>query len=90
MKTETFTVNVYEVGDVVEINTADMPLASKRRTLYGATRAMVVHRAMLASRAQSYKLIADNGKSFSLRSDENGIVKWLAHVDLEALYGKEA
>ena len=38
MKTTTISLNVYEVGDVIEISGADINLESKRRTIGQSTR----------------------------------------------------
>ena len=86
MKTTTISLNVYEVGDVIEISGADINLESKRRTIGQSTRAVVVGVQHRIDKLFSYKVIADNGKLFTLKPSEQGNEKYIGHIDLSLLY----
>lgn len=87
MKTTTINVNVYEVGDVIEMARNDLRLEAKRRTFADSTRAVVVGVSQRMDKLFSYKIISSNGKMITLTPSEQGGEKYIGHIDLGLLFG---
>ena len=87
MKTTTISVNVYEVGDVIELNPSSLRLVAKQRSYAESTRAVVVGVNQRMDKLFTYKLIADNGKMLTLTPSEQGGEKFVGHTDLSLLFG---
>lgn len=86
MKTTTISVNVYEIGDVIEMEQKNLRLEAKRRTYAESKRAVVIDVAQRIDKLFSYKMIASNGKSFTLTPEEQGNERYVGHIDLGLLF----
>ena len=86
MKTTTISVNVYEVGDVIEINRADLRLVAKQRSLASTTRAIIMGISQRMDKLFTYKIVADNGKTLLFTPGEQGHEKYIGHIDLSLLF----
>lgn len=86
MKTTTINLNVYEVGDVIELDRKNLRLVSKQRSYAESHRAIVMGVNQRVDKLFTYKLIADNGKMFNLVPNEQGEEKYVGHVDLGLLF----
>ena len=89
MKTTTISLNVYEVGDVIRIPRKDISLESKRVSIGRATRAVIVGVMQRADKMYSYKALASNGKTFTLKPNEQGAEEYVGHIDLSILTEEE-
>lgn len=87
MKTTTININVYEVGDVISIDQASLKLVAKRESMGKSTRAVIIAVNQRLDKLYSYKLVLDNGKSFTLTPGEQGSEKYVGHIDLGLLFG---
>lgn len=87
MKTTTININVYEVGDVIQLDRSDLSLEAKRRSYGASTRAVIVSVGQRMDKLYTYKAIADNGKMFSFTPSEQGKEKYVGHIDLGLLFG---
>lgn len=87
MKTTTININVYEVGDVIQLKGGDLRLEAKKRTYGDSTRGIIVSVGQRMDKLFTYKVIADNGKMFSLTPSEQGKEEYIGHIDLSLLFG---
>jgi len=87
MKSTTININVYEVGDVIELKRENLKLVAKQRSYAESTRAIIVGVSQRMDRLYTYKMLAENGKVISLTPGEQGNEKYIGHVDLSMLYG---
>ena len=88
MITTTINVNVYEVGDVIELDRKNLRLVAKQRNYAESRRAMVISVNQRVDKLFTYRLIADNGKMLNLVPSEQGEEKYVGHVDLSALFAE--
>ena len=88
MKTTTINVNVYEVGDVIELDRKNLRLVAKQRNYAESRRAMVVGVNQRVDKLFTYRLIADNGKLLTFVPSEQGEEKYVGHVDLNLLFAE--
>ena len=86
MKTTTINVNVYEPGDVIELNNEDFKLVAKRRTLEGSKRAMIVGVNRRMDKLYTYKIVTDTGTTLTFTPSEQGVERYVGHIDLGMLY----
>lgn len=86
MKTTTISLNVYEVGDVISIPRKSISLESKRVAIGPATKAIVVNVVQRADKMFSYRMLADNGRTFILKPSEQGHEEYVGHIDLGVLF----
>ena len=86
MKTTTININVYELGDIIKIPRKDISLESKRVGIGKSHRAIVVGIMQRMDKLYSYKLLASNGRTFTLKPNEQGAEEYVGHVDLGVLY----
>ena len=86
MRTTTINYTIYEIGDVIEIAPKNFRLESKRRSIGGATRAVVVGVGERVDKMHSYKVVADNGKMFTLTPSEQGGERYIGHIDFGLLF----
>ena len=89
MKTTTININVYEVGDVIQLDRSNLSLEAKRRSYGDSRRAIIVSAGQRMDKLFSYKAIADNGKMFTLTPNEQGSEEYVGHIDLGLLFGGE-
>ena len=86
MKTTTINVNVYEVGDVIELDRKNLRLVAKQRNYAESRRSMVVSVNQRVDKLFTYRLIADNGKMLNLVPNEQGEEKYVGHIDMDMLF----
>ena len=86
MKQTTISVNVYEVGDVVEINRGAINLVAKQRSIGESRRAIVIDVMQRKDKLFTYKMVAANGKPFTLTPNEQGEEKYVGHIDMALLF----
>ena len=86
MKTTTISVNVYEIGDVIELNKECLRLVAKQRSYAECVRAVVVAVNQRMDKLFTYKMITDNGKMLTLTPSEQGGEKYVGHIDLTILF----
>ena len=86
MKTTTINLNVYEVGDVIELKRENLKLVAKQRCYAESGRAVIIGVNQRIDKLFTYKLLADNGKIVSLTPSEQGQEKYIGHIDLGMLY----
>ena len=87
MKMTTIQVNVYEVGDVIEMTRESFNLDAKRRSFADSTRAVIVEVRQRQDKLFSYKVVASNGKTFTLTPSDQGKEQYVGHIDLGLLFG---
>lgn len=87
MKATTITMNVYEVGDVIEIKGENLRLVAKQRSFGESRRAVIVGVNQRIDKLYSYKMIADNGKMLTFTPGEQGGETYIGHIDLGLLFG---
>lgn len=86
MKSETVTINRYEVGDVILITPECFRLLSKRSSIGRAERCVVYNVTQRTDRLFTYKVFAQNGKTFSLTPAEQGNEKYIGHIDMSLMF----
>lgn len=87
MKTATINVNVYEIGDVIELNGDNLKLVAKQRAYSESRRALIVGVNQRIDKMFTYKILAENGKVISFSPNEQGNEKYVGHIELGLLYG---
>lgn len=90
MKTTTISLNVYEVGDVIKIPRKSISLESKRVAIGPATRALIVGVMQRTDKMFSYRVLADNGKTFILKPNEQGLEEYVGHIDMGVLFDSDS
>lgn len=86
MRVETITMNVYEVGDIITLDKNFFHLVAKQQSASSATKALVVSRLKLQTGGYSYKVVANNGKMYTMKPDEMGKEKYIGHIDLSQVF----
>lgn len=86
MKSTTININVYEVGDVIELKRENLRLVAKQRSYAESSKAMVVDVNQRTDKMFTYRLIAENGKMLNLTPAEQGNEKFVGHIDLGLLF----
>ena len=87
MKQATISVNVYEVGDILEVNTKAFKLVAKQRNLDGSRRVMVIGAKQRLDKMYTYKVVTEKGATMQLTPSEQGDEKYVGHIDLGILMG---
>ena len=78
--------NVYEVGDVIRISRKNISLESKRVTIGPATKAIVISATQRSDKLYSYRVLANNGRTFVLKPNEQGFEEYVGHIDMSVLF----
>lgn len=87
MKATTITMNVYEVGDVIELKRENLRLVAKQRSYAESSRAVIISVNQRSDKLFTYKMIAENGKVLTLTPQEQGEETYIGHIDLDMLFG---
>lgn len=90
MRTTTININVYEVGDVIQLDRADLSLEAKRRSYGNSRRAVIMSVGQRMDKLFTYKAIADNGKMFTFTPNEQGREQYIGHIDMGLLLGGDS
>lgn len=86
MKTTTISLNVYEIGDVIKIPRKSISLESKRVAIGPATKAVIINVTQRSDKLYSYRVLADNGRTFVLKPNEQGFEEYVGHIDMGVLF----
>lgn len=87
MKQTTISVNVYEVGDILQVNSKDFKLVAKQRDLDGSKRVMVIGVKQRLDKMFTYKVVTDKGVTLQFTPSEQGNEEYVGHIDLGMLMG---
>lgn len=89
MKQTTISVNVYEVGDILEVSAKDFKLIAKQRDLGSSKRVMVIGAKQRLDKMFTYKVVTDKGVTLQFTPSEQGNEEYVGHIDLSQLMGVE-
>lgn len=89
MKQTTISVNVYEVGDILEVSAKDFKLIAKQRDLDSSKRVMVIGAKQRLDKMFTYKVVTDKGVTLQFTPSEQGNEEYVGHIDLSQLMGAE-
>lgn len=89
MKQTMISVNVYEAGDVLELNHKNFKLVAKQRNLDGSKRVMVIDVRQRLDKLYTYKVVTDTGTTMMLTPSEQGGEEYIGHIDLGLLKNNE-
>lgn len=87
MKSEQVAMNVYEVGDIIQMTADDFKLIAKQRSWGNSKRAVIMSAEQRIDKFYSYKAITDNGKVLALTPADLGNEVYVGHADLSMLFG---
>ena len=87
MKQTTISVNVYEIGDVLEVDTKDFKLIAKQRDLDSSKRVMVIGVKQRLDKMFTYKVVTEKGVVLQFTPSEQGNEEYVGHIDLGLLMG---
>ena len=87
MKQTMVSVNVYEAGDVLKVNTKDFRLAAKKRDLDDSKRVMVVSAKQRLDKLFTYKVLTEKGVMLQFTPSEQGNEEYVGHIDLGIFMG---
>ncbi len=86
MQTKQITINIYDVGDILDISELGAKYVSKRERLDTAKRALVIDVIELRNGQVAYQTGTDETKRVRLIPEELGKEKYIGHVDLSMLF----
>lgn len=84
MKTKQITIDVYEVGDVVDIFKVKSPV--HKHTLSNGSKAVVIDVFELKHGGISYNVITDNRDKVRIKPEEMTGAVYIGHIDLSLLF----
>lgn len=87
MKQTMISVNVYEVGDILEVSAKDFKLMAKQRDLGGSKRVMVIGAKQRLDKMFTYKVVTEKGATLQFTPNEQGNEEYVGHIDLGLLMG---